>query len=238
MIQTSIWNIVHKDKNSNTLWMGPGRNSRFDEGNRLGLDVFYRGATPPSNFYIRLFNDTPTKADTLGTIASEASGNGYAAQLIGRNSVGWPTLARSIPSKETGTARAGGVSTMTLAVAANATDNFYAISTITITAGTGSGQVREITGYDGTTKIATVDKAWTVQPDATSVYIVYSDYVLTSKTVTFVASGGPIGPVTYAVLADVATGIIGNAIAFFPLTQTRTLADGDSLEFSGKVKSR
>lgn len=233
---TSVWNIVHKNIRGNVLWQGESRNSRFDEGNKLEMDVFYRDAVPPSNFYIRLFNDTPIKADTLGTLASEPVGNGYQAKLIERSSVGFLTLDRIIPVEETGTAQAGSANAITLAAAANSNNGFYNICTIGIISGTGAGQGREITEYDGTTKIAIVNKNWTVPPDNTSVYVIYSDYLLSSKTVTFLASGGEWSPVTHAVLADTAAGIIGNAIAFFPLTQSITLADGDSLEFSGKLK--
>lgn len=42
--------------------------------------------------------------------------------------------------------------------------------TIYITKGTGIGQTRSITDYNGTTKVATVDKNWTTQPDTTSFF--------------------------------------------------------------------
>lgn len=232
---TSVWDVVHRNIGGDVLWQGESRNSRFDEGNKLELDVFFRGAVAPSDFYIRLFNDTPIKADTLGTIASEPVGNGYAAQLIERSSVGWPTLDMTIPEEETGAAQAGAANTITLAAGANTNDDFYNISTIKITGGTGAGQAREIVDYNGTTKVAIIDQNWTVTPDNTSVYVIYSDYLLSSKVIIFTATG-PWSTVTYAVLADVAAGIVGNVIAFFPLTQPRMLADGDSLEFSGKIK--
>lgn len=235
---TSIWSIVHKNTEGEILWQGEVRNSRFDEGNKLELDAFYRGADAPSNFYVRLFNDTPVKSDILGTLASEPVGNNYSAQLIERSDVGFPALERNIPAEETDTAQDGDANTITLSATANANDDVYNISTIEIISGTGAGQTREIIDYTGDTKIAIVNQDWTLPPDNTSVYVIYSDYILSSKTVTFQATGGPWTPVTYAVLADVASGIIGNAIVFFPLTQTRTLDDGDSLEFSGKIKLR
>ncbi len=69
-----------------------------------------------------------------------------------------------------GTAQAGAASTITLAAGASATDDYYNSATIHITGGTGSGQTRTISDYVGSTKVATVDSAWTTQPDATSVY--------------------------------------------------------------------
>lgn len=73
-------------------------------------------------------------------------------------------------SIHSGTAQAGAASTITLAAAASATNDYYKHATLTLTGGTGSGQVREITAYAGATKVATVDAAWVTVPDATSTY--------------------------------------------------------------------
>lgn len=70
----------------------------------------------------------------------------------------------------TGTAQAGGASTITLANAAIATDNIYQGEIIWIVSGTGAGQVRVIASYVGATRVATVGRAWTAQPDNTTVY--------------------------------------------------------------------
>lgn len=71
---------------------------------------------------------------------------------------------------ETGTAQAGAASTITLQSDASATDDFYNGRIITITAGTGSGQSRDIDDYTGATKIANISPNWSTNPDATSVY--------------------------------------------------------------------
>jgi hypothetical protein len=78
------------------------------------------------------------------------------------------TLA--ITSQE-GTAQAGSATTITLASTANATDDYYNNSLVSILSGTGAGQTREITDYVGATKVATV-AAWSTNPDNTSVYAV------------------------------------------------------------------
>lgn len=59
---------------------------------------------------------------------------------------------------------------ITLAAGASAVDGFYNNAFITLTGGTGSGQVRFISGYDGTSKIATVTEPWDTVPDVTSTY--------------------------------------------------------------------
>lgn len=74
--------------------------------------------------------------------------------------------------KHTGTAQAGGASTITLAAGASAVDDAYNNMTVRITGGTGSGQERKISDYVGATKVATVSVAWTTAPDATSTYSV------------------------------------------------------------------
>lgn len=61
------------------------------------------------------------------------------------------------------------------------------------------------------------------------------DYKATSKTVTFTASGGTIGPVTYAFLAT-STDNTGKLMTYVVLSTPRTLADGESLECSQSVK--
>jgi len=83
---------------------------------------------------------------------------------------------------------------------------------------TGNGYARQAIASDG------VD--WTVQQDAGS-----GDWEAQSKTVTFTASGGAIGPVQQMFLATTSdnTGVL---ICTRPLSQSRTLADGESLECS------
>jgi len=77
-------------------------------------------------------------------------------------------------TQETGTAQAGGASTITLKAGASDANNFYTNAFVTITIGTGAGQTRWITGYDGTTKEATVSVAWDTIPDNTSEYSIGS----------------------------------------------------------------
>lgn len=73
---------------------------------------------------------------------------------------------------ETGTATAGGASTVTLRAGASATNDYFKDQVIFLLSGTGAGQTNRISGYVGSTKIATVETAWVTQPDNTSVYFV------------------------------------------------------------------
>jgi hypothetical protein len=74
----------------------------------------------------------------------------------------------------TGTAQAGAAGTMTLAAGASAVDNFYRGLVIETTGGTGGAPVqrRVITGYVGSTKVASIYPNWTVTTDATTTYAI------------------------------------------------------------------
>jgi hypothetical protein len=69
-------------------------------------------------------------------------------------------------------AQAGGPSTCTLDAAASSGDNFYTGNVLAIVGGTGAGQARMITAYVGSTKVATVDRAWATNPASGSVFLV------------------------------------------------------------------
>jgi len=70
----------------------------------------------------------------------------------------------------TGTAQAGAASTITLAAGASASDDYYNGWLVTISGGTGAGQSNKITDYNGTTKVATCENAWSTNPNGTSTY--------------------------------------------------------------------
>ncbi len=74
--------------------------------------------------------------------------------------------------RDEGQAQAGCATTITLAATAPTLDDVLVGGYVVITGGLGVGQVRVVVAYDGTTKIATVDRAWSINPDATSDYLV------------------------------------------------------------------
>lgn len=81
-----------------------------------------------------------------------------------------------LASPVTGTAAAGAAGTITL-TATSAVDGFYQGMLVTLTGGTGSGQTRGITNYVGSSKVCTVDVAWTVTPDNTSTYSIAANAI-------------------------------------------------------------
>jgi hypothetical protein len=82
------------------------------------------------------------------------------------------TLTASTTHHDSGSAQAGTSTTITLKSTASATDDVYNGMYVTITSGTGSGQIRLIEDYVGSTKVATVATAWTTAPNGTSNYSV------------------------------------------------------------------
>ena len=85
---------------------------------------------------------------------------------------------------DSGTASAGGATTLTDSTKAWATDQWISYQ-VRITGGTGIGQIRPITDSTGT--VLTV-AAWSTQPDATSTYVIEGDenaiYLLGNNAVT------------------------------------------------------
>ena len=77
---------------------------------------------------------------------------------------------QTIVISETGTAQAGASSTITLQAGASSDFDIFNGAKIYIISGTGAGQTREISDYNGTTKVATVAVNWGTNPDNTSVY--------------------------------------------------------------------
>jgi hypothetical protein len=69
-----------------------------------------------------------------------------------------------------GIAQAGGATSITLQTSASAVDDIYNGQSIRILSGTGDDQIRTIVDYNGTTKVATIDRAWVTNPDTTSYY--------------------------------------------------------------------
>src|SRR3990167_9219953 len=112
----------------------------------------------------------------------------YSIEIAGSGTAGvvpaWGPLMRACAMSETalaaahaGTATAGGASTITLAAGASASDDAYRGMRIRTTGGTGNGQARTISTYNGTTKVATVSEAWTTPPDATTTYSIDAQVV-------------------------------------------------------------
>lgn len=97
----------------------------------------------------------------LGSVASVAAGG------ISSTSFAAATGLRTVQS---GTAQGGTSTTITLDSGASSTTDLYVNLECVLTGGTGAGQTRAATAYNGTTKVLTVNSAWTVTPDNTTTF--------------------------------------------------------------------
>ena len=115
--------------------------------------------------------------------------NTWTARSVTGAPATWATDGRLVILKGvtivTGTATAGGASTLTNG-AKTWTVNQWANFQVRITAGTGAGQVRTIASNTGT--VLTTSAAWTINPDATSVYAIETNqdhaYLMGNNAVT------------------------------------------------------
>ena len=121
---------------------------------------------------------------------------------------------------DTGTAQGGGATTITLASTASATDDVYNGMTVYLSAGLGSGQIRVITDYVGSTKVATVS-AWAVgsevAPNNTSVY-----EVMPAVTI----SHGSETPVPVPLATARCSSVVGGIIKKITMTETGGATSG------------
>lgn len=100
------------------------------------------------------------------TLEVEMAGSGTAGTAPGYDSLMRACgLSRTLlATTHGGTAAGATTNTITLAAAASASNDTYNGQVVRIASGTGSGQARVITAYNGTTKVATVSPAWSTIP--------------------------------------------------------------------------
>jgi len=132
----------------------------------------------------------------------------------------------------TGTGQAGSDGThIVLAAVANPTNDHYNGFVITITGGTGIGQTRTIADYVGATVTATV-AAWTVNPDATSVYSIALICDSLVSTLNF-AKASLAAPIVKANDSDIITGLFDSGCdAYYVVSNDTLIADADASRFT------
>lgn len=128
-------------------------------------------ATNPDNtsvFVIRPFGSVPGASAPTAAQVADAVWDEPFADHKAEGSFG--QMQQGI---QVGTAQAGTSTSITLdATGSSSTTDFYKYQVVRITNGTGAGQARQITAYNGTSKAATVDPAWTTAPSTDSDYII------------------------------------------------------------------
>lgn len=118
--------------------------------------------------------------------ATFVTGTDSLEAIRNRGDAAWVTGSGSSVVRS-GTAQAGAAGTITLDAGASATTDLYKLAEIYIDGGTGAGQTRAISAYNGTTKVATIGPDnWITTPDATSTF------VITPSVVSVIDSTNPI----------------------------------------------
>lgn len=180
----------------------------------------------------------PANADTASTGSTlKATLTSGGAAFVGETLAEWQAtltgVAGTLAALVLGglvrgnTAQAGAAGTITLDAAASAVDDEYNGCYCLITSGTGAGQMRRISDYDGTGKVATLESNWTVNPDATSVFQVIAGVdILEGSTIAFTTS--------LANTAALAVAAINNAITF---PDMEAYVSGDAIMVQGPKAS-
>lgn len=128
------------------------------------------------------------------------------------------TLAIATDPWVSGTAQAGDSTTITLASGASSTDKLYVGDIVLL----GDGQCRVITGYVGSTKVATVDRAWTTNPSSSSTYVLLPAAAVLAQqthtnavvpTVTNLTNAPSSGDFTATMKASIGTAVAASAVA-------------------------
>jgi hypothetical protein len=141
----------------------------------LGFSPVQEGPTLPSYNYVTGITpcgyleqsrpDVEWWADST-TVEILLNGNAQATRL----EVNGQEILSICPDTITGTAQAGGASSITLQSGASSTSGIYNQQVVYITGGTGIGQINTITAYNGSTLVATMQQAWNIPPDSSSTY--------------------------------------------------------------------
>lgn len=149
-----------------------------------GTSIFFvrvTGLEPNSTYSLRVYaskevsSGTVTSDETITGLTTRDPQHSIDVKWKGRESYTYELAIKG--EDEIGTVQLGSTSTtIKLSSLANANSDHYNNLVVEITSGTGSGQQRTITGYNGSSKVAEVDKAWSVTPDNTSHYKIYTEY--------------------------------------------------------------
>ena len=105
-----------------------------------------------------------TIAGAIDIIRISNTGSDYVATLTGQFQT--DDIRESIPTI------AGNTTTYRLATSASSNTDFYVGSALYISSGTGAGQIRKITDYNASTRVAVVNSAFTTAPASNSTYLI------------------------------------------------------------------
>ncbi len=188
--------------------------------------IGYNGATKQATID-RAWTTTPVNTTTFSIFATNSPALNASLQV---------TSNIATVAIRSGTAQAGGSNTITLDAGASSTNSLYNGDLIALSGGTGAGQVRTIIGYNGTTKVATVDKAWNVNPDNTSTFSIFASTTASQFSDQGVAQAGAATTITLASTASAVNGIyVGSIVTILSGTGAGETAEITAYNGSTKV---
>ena len=152
----------------------------------------------------RPFVTAPTNTTVYTLIASDNPALNASLQTTNSQP---QTIIRSATAQTGSTS-----STIKLDASASATNNIYNNDLISITSGTGISQVRTIIAYNGTTKVATVDKPWITTPDNTSAFNIYASTTPSLFSDQGVAQAGSSNTITLAPTASATNNVYNGSL--------------------------
>lgn len=197
--------------------------------NAIGSAELASGAITSATFAAGAIDASAIATDAIGSAELAAGAATEIAAAVwdktASSHVTAGTFGQWFQSARTGTAQAGAATTITLDASASATNSYYNGQLVFVTSATGLGQARLITGYVGATKIATVDPAWSTNPDNTSVFMIYPFGEVAAVTGAVGSVTGAVGSVTGAVGSVAAGGIASTSFASGAITAAAIATD-------------
>lgn len=188
-LPASVWNVPVLGKTALLLLLELNaaqviRLGEFQAGSTAQAVVIDTGASALDDFYNRTTMTIVTGASAgQNRLINDYNGTTKVAYLDRPLLVGAPGSGdyfcidsrgntRSASDLSIGLAQSGAVGSITLEATADGNNDFYNRMIILIESGTGVGQARLISAYNGTSKVATVAREWVTTPDATSRYVI------------------------------------------------------------------
>ncbi|MDC0600106.1 hypothetical protein OAO65_02230 [Flavobacteriales bacterium] len=151
---------------TNTIVLDTGANATDDFYNHARVVISSGTGSEQERIIVDYVGSTKTATIAPPWVTNPDSTSAFEVEpALAHAETGWATIKVGLAAAATST-------TITLDSSASAVDDYYNSDTIKIDAGTGDGQVRYITDYVGSTKVATINPAWVTTPDTTSEYIV------------------------------------------------------------------
>lgn len=165
---TAYWGVAHRlifpilDADGDLVTGATGLDSEVSKDQGTFADCTNEAteiATSSGMYYLDL-TATEMEADCVAVIVKTSSSGAKTTVLV----------VYTEPGLRTRKAQAGAAGTLTLDASASATDDFYNGCLVRLVGGTGAGQVRLISDYVGSTKVATVHPDWETTPSTDTIF--------------------------------------------------------------------